>query len=148
MMFSLGAFAIIFDDQNRVLLCHRTDMDVWNLPGGGVEEGELPTEAAIREVKEETGLEIAIAQLIGIYTKPDADDCIFTFLGQQVGGELTLTNEARDLQYFALNQIPRNIFATHLGRIYDVLNCNTFPIFRRQTESSVEEIWQKLQGFD
>jgi 8-oxo-dGTP pyrophosphatase MutT (NUDIX family) len=57
MRHSLGAFAIIFDEQNRVLLSHRRDMDLWNLPGGGVESGELPTEAVIREVKEETGLE-------------------------------------------------------------------------------------------
>jgi len=36
-MFTIGAFAIIFDDAGRVLLCHRRDIDVWNLPGGGVE---------------------------------------------------------------------------------------------------------------
>lgn len=54
-MFSIGAFAIILDEQSRVLLCHRRDFDVWNLPGGGVENGELPTEAVIREVREETG---------------------------------------------------------------------------------------------
>lgn len=43
-MFSIGAFAVIFDDRQRVLLCHRRDMDAWNLPGGGVESGELPTQ--------------------------------------------------------------------------------------------------------
>lgn len=46
-MFSLGAFAVIFDPQGRVLLCHRRDMDMWNLPGGGVESGELPDEAVV-----------------------------------------------------------------------------------------------------
>jgi 8-oxo-dGTP pyrophosphatase MutT (NUDIX family) len=50
--FSIGAFAILFDDQGRVLLCHRRDRDMWNLPGGGVESGELPTEAVVRETKE------------------------------------------------------------------------------------------------
>lgn len=59
-MFSIGAFSIIFDEQGRVLLCHRRDMDAWNLPGGGAESGELPTEAAIRETKEETGLDVVI----------------------------------------------------------------------------------------
>jgi 8-oxo-dGTP pyrophosphatase MutT (NUDIX family) len=51
-MFSIGAFAVIFDDQKRVLLCHRRDMDAWNLPGGGIDSGELPTEAIVRETRE------------------------------------------------------------------------------------------------
>ena len=59
-MFTIGTFAIIFDDQGRVLLCHRRDLDVWNLPGGGLESGELPTEAVLREVKEETGLKVVV----------------------------------------------------------------------------------------
>ncbi len=57
-LFTLGAFAIIFDNHQRVLLSHRRDMDAWNLPGGGVESGETPVEAVIREVTEETGLEV------------------------------------------------------------------------------------------
>jgi ADP-ribose pyrophosphatase YjhB (NUDIX family) len=48
-MFTIGSFAIIFDKQDRVLLCHRRDMDLWNLPGGGMQSGELPNEAVIRE---------------------------------------------------------------------------------------------------
>ncbi len=66
-MFSIGAFAIILDDRQRVLLCHRRDMDAWNLPGGGVESGEMPTEAVIRETLEETGLHVAIERLVGVY---------------------------------------------------------------------------------
>ncbi len=50
-MFTLGAFAVIFDQNDRVLLCHRTDCDLWNLPGGKLEENELPTDAVVREVK-------------------------------------------------------------------------------------------------
>ena len=56
-MFTIGAFAVIFDEPGRVLLCPRRDMDAWNLPGGGVKSCELPTEAVIRETKEETGLD-------------------------------------------------------------------------------------------
>ncbi len=63
-MFTIGAIAIIFDAQGRVLLCHRRDLDVWNLPGGWVESRELPTEAVVREVREETGLEVAARLLL------------------------------------------------------------------------------------
>ena len=79
-MWTLGAFAIIFDAESRVLLCHRRDMDAWNLPGGGVERGELPTEAVLREVKEETGLDAAIVRLLGVYGKVDKPNTlVFSF---------------------------------------------------------------------
>jgi len=52
-LFTIGAFAFIFNEQGRILLCHRRDLNVWNLPGGGVESGELPTEAVVREVRED-----------------------------------------------------------------------------------------------
>lgn len=58
--FAIAAFAVIFGEVDRVLLCHRRDMDLWNLPGDGVESGEISTETIIREVKEETGLDVAI----------------------------------------------------------------------------------------
>ena len=69
-MNSLGAFAVIFDEESRVLLCHRTDMDAWNLPGGGVEGGESPWDAVVREVMEEVGLEVRVERLVGIYSVP------------------------------------------------------------------------------
>jgi 8-oxo-dGTP pyrophosphatase MutT (NUDIX family) len=54
-MFRLGAFAVILDEAGDVLLCHRRDLDVWNLPGGRVEQGESPWQAAVRETREEVG---------------------------------------------------------------------------------------------
>lgn len=52
-MFKIGAFAIILDEQGRVLLCHRRDIDAWNLPGGGLLSGEAPWQGVVRETKEE-----------------------------------------------------------------------------------------------
>ena len=52
--FTIGVFGIIRDEQNRVLLCLRNDYDLWNLPGGTLEQGESPWQGVIREVKEET----------------------------------------------------------------------------------------------
>ena len=107
--FTLGAFAIIFDENERVLLSHRRDIDAWNLPGGGVESGETPVEAVIREVTEETGLEVAVDRLVGVYTNTRRDDIVFTFVCHVTGGALRLTEESSNHGYCALVEMPRNL---------------------------------------
>ena len=52
--------AVVTDDQARILLIRRRDNDLWALPGGGMELGESIVETAVREVKEETGLNIEV----------------------------------------------------------------------------------------
>jgi 8-oxo-dGTP diphosphatase len=143
-MWTLGAFAIIFDAQSRVLLCHRRDMDAWNLPGGGVERGELPTEAVLREVKEETGLEAEIERLLGVYgklNKPNA--LVFSFLCRVTGGELTLTDESDDTRYFDIENIPSNTSPNQVERILDALDQPSQPIFSRLTGPSTRDMLNK-----
>ena len=119
--FTIGAFAILLDTQQRVLLCHRRDRDLWNLPGGGVESGETPWQGVIREVREEVGLDVVITKLTGIYKDPHRDDIVFSFLCEITGGEPTLSNEADDIAYFAFDDLPTNTHLTHIQRIADVL---------------------------
>ncbi|MFN2108804.1 MAG: NUDIX hydrolase, partial [Anaerolineae bacterium] len=107
-LYTIGAFAIIFDADGRVLLCHRRDMDLWTLPGGGMESGELPTHAVIREVKEETGLDVIVGRLVGVYGKPGRDDLVFAFACDVTGGQLTETDESDTCRYFAPDDIPLN----------------------------------------
>lgn len=118
-MFSLGAYAIILDSEQRVLLCQRNDIDRWNLPGGGVESGETPWEAVVREVSEEVGLAVRVRKLLGVYAYPPANDVIFSFLCERVAGELTLSDEARAIAYFAVDQLPENTHLHHSIRIRD-----------------------------
>ena len=144
-MFSIGAFAIIFDEQSRVLLCHRRDLDVWNLPGGGVENGELPTEAVIREVKEESGLEVAIERLVGVYGKVAKDELVFAFVCRVVGGRLSITDEASESKYFETEQIPLNTIPKQVERIHDAMNLSAQPVFHRQSAPSTREMLEQLQ---
>jgi len=119
--FSIGAFAIILDDQDRVLLCHRCDHDLWNLPDGGLEFNEAPWECVVREVKEEVGLDVEVERLAGIYSKRNKNDLMFSFVCRVIGGKLTLTDEADQIEYFSIGEIPKNTVPKQVERIKDVL---------------------------
>ncbi|WP_091015030.1 NUDIX domain-containing protein [Paenibacillus amylolyticus] len=76
--------AIIRDHMGRVLLQKRSDYGDWGLPGGGMEPGERIEETMIREVKEETGLDVSSYKLASIYTGermhytyPDGNEVVF-----------------------------------------------------------------------
>jgi 8-oxo-dGTP pyrophosphatase MutT (NUDIX family) len=66
----VGVGVTILDDRGRILLEKRSDNGTWGLPGGGIEPGESVYETALREVKEETGLDIEITGLVGVYSEP------------------------------------------------------------------------------
>jgi ADP-ribose pyrophosphatase YjhB (NUDIX family) len=68
-MINLGVNVAVIED-GRVLLTQREDFEVWCLPGGQVESGESLAQAAVREVREETGLHIELLRLVGIYSRP------------------------------------------------------------------------------
>lgn len=114
-----GAFGIIFDGEDRVLLCHRRDIDAWNLPGGVVEEGEAPWDAAIREVREEVGVTAEVERLVGLYWKPESDELVFAFACRALSGKPSISDEADDVGYFALDALPPNTAPKHLERVRD-----------------------------
>jgi 8-oxo-dGTP pyrophosphatase MutT (NUDIX family) len=127
----LGCSITLLDGQGRVLLQRRTDGDWWCLPGGAVDPGDTFTGAAIREAREETGLEVEIIRLLGAYTEPDV--CIvypdgnrvqiasLNFLVRPVGGSLIEVNEeTAELRWFARDELPANLLPTHIHRIADV----------------------------
>ncbi len=120
--FTIGVFAILLDECQRVLLCHRRDFDLWNLPGGGLEASESPWIGVVREVREEVGLDVVVERLSGVYSKPESDEIVFAFLCRAVGGALTLTVEADQIAYFALNEFPANTSRKQLERVSDVLD--------------------------
>ena len=107
----VGADAAIFSPSGEVLLMKRVDSGLWCLPCGWVEPNERPIEAVIREVREETGLEIEVEQLVGVFTRmPSARNGPHTMIAvvhlcDVVGGELTLSHEGTDLRYWPIDEV-------------------------------------------
>jgi ADP-ribose pyrophosphatase YjhB (NUDIX family) len=137
--FTIGAFGIIFDEQDRILLVHRTDYDLWNLPGGSLESGESPWQGAIREIKEETGFEVEVIKIVAVSSRPEKNDITLTFLCRVISGEATLNREADRIEYFEIDKIPKNTVITQVERIKDFIkNPNEVVLKIRTGKSSID----------
>ncbi|MCB9798110.1 NUDIX domain-containing protein [Candidatus Nomurabacteria bacterium] len=143
-LFKVGVFAIILDDQERVLWCLRNDMELWNLPGGALEGGETPQEGVIREVHEETGLEVEVVQLTGVYTNTQHDNISFTFLCKVIGGEITKTAETRDWKYYRNRETPANTSPAQVARVNDYFQERNHVHVEKHRHMSSRELLKNL----
>jgi ADP-ribose pyrophosphatase YjhB (NUDIX family) len=115
--------AIISGDQ--VLLTRREDFEVWCLPGGAVDDGESVAVAAIREAREETGLEVELTRLVGIYSRPKGwhSTHLVLFAGHAVGGALRPDpHEVVEAGYFGPDALPEPLLLGHRRQILDALS--------------------------
>lgn len=97
--------AIVEDSAGRILMIHKTDNNLWALPGGGHEIGESITQTVVREAKEETGYDVEVVSLTGTYTDPGHvmayDDgevrqqFSIAFRARLLGGEAKTSSESR-----------------------------------------------------
>ena len=83
---TLGVRVFVQDDVGRIVLVRHTYVAGWHLPGGGVKKGERVEQAAVREVREETGLTVAIERLAGVFHNraEDKDDHVVVFAARCV----------------------------------------------------------------
>lgn len=139
MRFRIGVFATIQDEQGRVLLAQRRDSDHWGQPGGGLEASEAPWQGVAREVREETGLEVTVERLAGIYSWPYLDEIIFSFVCRATGGTLATSDETRAVRYFSLDALPATLFREHAERIHDALQPAGAALLRVLTGPSAED---------
>lgn len=112
------AGCLIIDDQNRVLLQHRTDNNLWSHPGGAVELGESVENAVGREVCEETNIKLQHIEFFNIYSGesqhciyPNGDEVYFVnvmyvcrdFIGVPISND----NESKEVKFWDLDNLPQ-----------------------------------------
>ena len=107
-----GAGAVVLNaDKTQVLLQLREDIRAWGLPAGGIELGESPERAAIRETREETGYEIVIVRSVGEYWRPQMPGggvLFHVFEGRVVGGDASQHDwESLAVEWFAVQALPK-----------------------------------------
>jgi ADP-ribose pyrophosphatase YjhB (NUDIX family) len=98
--------------------------------------GETVEEAVCREVLEETGLEVVVEYLVGVYSKPQKREIVLTFRCRVIGGELTATEESRACAYFVPDVLPLNTLPKHRQRVEDALLNQPRAVIRTQLNSS------------
>jgi len=125
----VSAAAVVLNDQNEILLI-RGPKRGWEMPGGQVEEGESLKDAAIRETKEESGIDIEIIKFCGIFQNVTGSIVNTLFLGKVVGGEPKTSPESLDVGFFpvpvALEMVRYKNFKQ---RIEYVLNETLHPFY-------------------
>lgn len=123
------AAVVLSCDKSQLLLVKRRDVPVWVLPGGGVDPGELPEAAAVREVLEETGLHAAVTRHVATYTPINRlAKTTYVFECAPLMGDLQTGAETRDVAYFPLKALPDSFFFVHRDWLEDALKHAPAPI--------------------
>jgi len=111
----VGSSAVVVDNEGCILLQRRSDSGNWALPGGTMDIGETFVESVVREVKEETGFDVRIERIVGIYSDPahvfayddgevrqEFNICLACTI---VGGELAVSRESTDVRFFSFDEV-------------------------------------------
>lgn len=127
-----AAGVLMLDENNKVLLQHRTDSGTWGIPGGGLNVGEALEDAARREVFEETNLTVEKMLLFNVYSGegqhwiyPDGNEVYIVnvvFISRDFHGKIKADGiESKELKYFDLNNLPE-LIATNIPILNDLKN--------------------------
>lgn len=119
----VAAGALVVRDDT--ILLNQRDIDPglgrWGLPAGFVDLGERVEDAAVREVKEETGLDVRLDGLLGIYSDLERNVVLVIYRASISGGELIVGHETRAVGFFPPNALPELAFIQNLTIITDWL---------------------------
>ncbi len=130
LLFLPGVTAAVFNDLGQVLLTRRSDNGRWGIVGGVMEPGDSPAGAIVREVREETSLDVEIERLSGVYTEPEmaysngdrAQYVTVCFRCRVVAGEARVNDdESVDVRWFSPDALPDGLLPKYRQSILDAL---------------------------
>ncbi|KGE16814.1 NUDIX hydrolase [Paenibacillus wynnii] len=125
----ITAGAIVMNDREEILLI-KGPRRGWEPPGGRVEIGESIRDAAIRETKEESGIDIEIINFCGIFQNVTGSICSTLFFGKPIGGELTTSVESLEVGFFPLSEALEMVtWKSFRQRIEYSLNPESQPFY-------------------
>lgn len=113
----VGAGMLVIENGKILLIKRKNEPNkgLWSIPGGMVKLGESPEEAAVREFREETGLEAVVENLLGVFNVVVKDDLgrikyhyiVIDYLGKVVGGILRPGSDVVDAKWFHLEELDK-----------------------------------------
>ena len=131
---------VVVNDAGDILLIRRSDNDNWALPGGAVDLGESVVQAAIRETKEETGIDCEVTGLVGIYSDPKhiilytsngeaRQEFSIVLTAHPTGGHRTPSDESTEVRWVAPSEIQQHDMDSSMRlRIGDFLDKRESPV--------------------
>ncbi|QKE75743.1 NUDIX hydrolase [Arthrobacter citreus] len=126
---SLSAGAVVLNEEGKILLISGPRRG-WEFPGGVIEIGETISDGIIREVKEETGIDIELIKFCGIYHNLNSSVCATCWLGKSIGGELQTSSESLDVGFFSIEEAMSLItWSNFKERILKILNEEEHPFY-------------------
>lgn len=120
-----AAGAVIVENDSILLVKrgHPPRIGYWCIPAGFMEWNEHPSETAVRELKEETGLDVKLSEIFEVYSgsdDPRSNAVLILYLGEIVGGKMTPGDDATDVRFFPFTELPDNIaFEAHFKALAD-----------------------------
>ena len=110
--FRVAVAAVIFDEHERILLFKHTYRKFeWGIPAGGLEHREQPENAIVREVYEETGMQIKVQKLLLAESAKEDHHVSLIYLCNIVSGEFEASLEISEMKYFDVDNLPQMLFA-------------------------------------
>jgi ADP-ribose pyrophosphatase YjhB (NUDIX family) len=135
-----AASAVVTDDGGRILLHRRRDNDMWALPGGVMELGESIADCAVREVREETGLEVEVVGVVGIYSDPKhvfayddgevRQEFSICFACRIVQGEVAVSEESTEVRFFTPDEVADLPMVDGIRRRVQDFLAGSMPVIR------------------
>ena len=122
----LAVDIVTFLGEDKIVLIRRAGppfKGFYAIPGGFVEYGETVEDAAVREMKEETGLDVKLLGIIGVYSKPNRDPrghvVSIAYLAEAVAESLKPSTETKEVKAFKIDEIPENLAFDHKDILKD-----------------------------